>query len=45
MYTGEMGPMREKESGIRNLMLLSEQCLELLTVFKEAGRDFIFFYL
>jgi hypothetical protein len=34
--------MREKESGNRNLMQLLEQSIELVSVFKEATRNFIF---
>jgi hypothetical protein len=36
MYTGENQPMRAKESWNRNLMQLSEQSLELISIFKEA---------
>ncbi len=44
MYTGENRPIREKESRNRNLMRLSEQFSELLSVFKEASRYFILSY-
>jgi hypothetical protein len=34
--------MRANESPNRNLMSLSEQLLELVNVFKEASKNFIF---
>jgi hypothetical protein len=41
MYTGKNQPIRAKESRNRNLMLLTEQFLELVNVFKEAIKNFI----
>ncbi len=40
-YTGENQPMRAKESWNRNLIQLSEQSLELISIFKEA---YLFFF-
>jgi hypothetical protein len=37
-------PMRAKESLNRNLMRLSEQLLELVSVFKEASKNFILIF-
>jgi hypothetical protein len=37
--------MRAKQSQNRNVMGLSEQSLELVSVFKEAGRNFIVIFL
>jgi hypothetical protein len=42
MCTAENRPMREKECRNRNLMRLSEQSSELVSVFKEASIVFIF---
>jgi hypothetical protein len=41
MYTGKNHPMRAKESWSRNLMRLTKQFLELVSVFKEAIKNFI----
>jgi hypothetical protein len=38
MYTRKNLPMRGKDSPNRNLMRLSEQLLELISVFKEASK-------
>jgi hypothetical protein len=38
-------PMRAKESRNRNMMRLPEQSLELVSIFKEARRNFIFNFL
>ncbi len=45
MYTGEIQPMRVTESRNRNLMRLTEQSLELVSVFKEPSRNFTFNFL
>jgi hypothetical protein len=45
MYVGENLPMRAKESQNRNLVWLSEIILGLVSVFKEASRNFIFIFL
>jgi hypothetical protein len=39
MNNGENQPPRVKESRKRNLMRISEQTLELLSVFKDANRN------
>jgi hypothetical protein len=38
-------PMREKENRNRNLKRLSEQSLELLSVFKKASRNYMLIFL
>ncbi len=43
MY-GQIRPMREKDTWNRHFKL-SEQALELVTVFKDASRNFIFIFL
>jgi hypothetical protein len=45
MFTGENRPMREKQSRNRSLMRLSEQSLEKVSVFKEAIRNILLFFL
>jgi hypothetical protein len=45
MYTGKNRPIRGKESRNRNLMRLSEQSFELVSVFKEASRHFYTIFL
>jgi hypothetical protein len=42
--TEDNRPMRARESRNINLMLLSEQVLELVSVFKEASRNFLFIF-
>ncbi len=44
-YTVKNRPMRAKESQDRNLMQLSEQYLELKSIFKEANKNLIFIFL
>jgi hypothetical protein len=43
MYTRENPLIMAKESRNRNMMRLSEQSLELVSFFKEARRNFIYF--
>jgi hypothetical protein len=45
MFTRKNWPMRAKESQNRNLIRLSEQLLELVSVFKEASKNFILIFL
>jgi hypothetical protein len=45
LYNRKNLPMREKESLNRYLMRLSEQLLELVSVFKEGNKNFIDFSL
>jgi hypothetical protein len=45
MYTGENSLMSAEESQRRNLLRLSEQFLELVSVFKEASKNFILIFL
>jgi hypothetical protein len=45
MYTREIQPMRVKKRRNRNLMRLTEQSLELGSVFKEESRNFTFIFL
>jgi hypothetical protein len=45
MYPRINQPMRVKESLNRNLTRLSEQLLELVSVFKEASKNFILIFL
>jgi hypothetical protein len=45
MYSRKNWPMRVKESLNRNLMCLTEQLSELVSVFKEASKNFILIFL
>jgi hypothetical protein len=45
MDTGEIQPMRVKECRNRNLMRLTEQSLELVSVLKGASRNFTLIFL
>jgi hypothetical protein len=46
VYTGENRPIRAKENGNRNLMLLSKQFFELGNVFsKKIDRNLIYVFL
>jgi hypothetical protein len=44
MYTREDPPMREKKSKNANMMRLSEQSLELVSVFKKASETSNLFF-
>ncbi len=44
MYTRKNLPMRAYENMNRILMRLSEQLLELVSVFKEASKNFILIF-
>ncbi len=45
LYSGEIQPMRVNEGRSRYLLLLAEQSLELVSVFKEASRNFTCIFL
>jgi hypothetical protein len=45
MDTGENQPMTEREAGTEIMIRLTDQLLELVSVYKEASRHFVYIFL